>query len=158
MLNSDLLYDTFESGKKTLQLLRYSENCNFEIINDLKERFRVLKAQAKLWTALVGIFSHKDFYSKYKMDESKKEKLIKLERFNNETLLMQLPHLKNFFDYLARLKLSKMTNQDFGPKLLLEQVIFSTVWDLFITSLTPKNFLFILIKQRELFNNFFFND
>ena len=127
LLNSDLLYDTFESGKKTLQLLRYSENCNFEIINDLKERFRVLKAQAKLWTALVGIFSHKDFYSKYKMDESKKEKLIKLERFNNETLLMQLPHLKNFFDYLARLKLSKMTNQDFGPKLLLEQVIFSTV-------------------------------
>ena len=123
VLDSHLFIDTVDLNS-TLKIVRYSEAGEFEIVDDLKQKFKLLKIQAKLWSALVIVLGNPDCQKKYVLNNPRRDFLCKLSKFNNQNLLLQLPYLKNLFDYLSKLQLAKFDNLRTSSSLIVTEVLF----------------------------------
>ena len=70
------------------------------------ERGKLTKIEAQIWLTIYNMFMTNDTSRKYEMTSFRKQNLLRLRKFMNETLLDQLPMLADMLRGLEELNIS----------------------------------------------------
>lgn len=90
------------------QKIVYNNN-KWEILS--KNEFnRVNKTEAQLWLSVLNLFANEDIRKNYGITSKRKNSLMKLRRYLNESLTDQIPPLQHFHRAIEELSLTECPN------------------------------------------------
>lgn len=106
---------TIRNGKQTFKFV----NGEWRLL-DSEDCFLLTQTEGQLWIALHQILLHPEFIQKYYLNESRKNRLLRIQSLLNEALLDQLPALADLQRYLHTLTFMRTPMPKKG--LIIEQV------------------------------------